>query len=80
MNKFPRQEWSQVRADQAMVSIDKLPSLQPETSLSEAFEDMQRAGIGQLPVITQGEVQGILSQDNVMSFLRTLQELGKART
>jgi len=79
MNKFPRQEWSQIRADQAMVPIDNLPSLAPETSLSEAFEDMQRAGIGQLPVITQGEVQGILSQDNVMSFLRTLQELGKAR-
>jgi Zn-dependent protease len=79
MNKFPRQEWSQIRAHQAMIPIDKLPSLAPETSLSEAFEDMQRAGIGQLPVITQGEVQGILSQDNVMSFLRTLQELGRAR-
>lgn len=79
MNKFPRLDWVQVSALQAMIPIDRLPPLQPETSLSEAFEEMERAGIGQLPVIAQGEVQGILSRDNVMSFLRTLQELGRAR-
>lgn len=80
MNKFPRQDWIHVSAVQAMIPIERLPSLQPETSLSEAFEEMERAGIGQLPVITQGEVQGILSRDNVMSFLQTLQEFARART
>jgi len=79
MNKFPRQEWAQVNAAKAMIPIEKLPPLQPETSLSQAFEEMERAGFGQLPVVAEGEVKGILSHDNVMYFLQTMQELARAR-
>jgi CBS domain-containing protein len=37
---------------------------------------MDRDGVNQLPVISDGQVVGMLSREDVITFLRTLQELG----
>jgi CBS domain-containing protein len=37
---------------------------------------MDRDGVNQLPVMTDNQVIGMLSREDVISFLRTLQELG----
>ena len=37
---------------------------------------MDRDGVNQLPVMTDGHVLGMLSREDVITFLRTLQELG----
>jgi signal-transduction protein with cAMP-binding, CBS, and nucleotidyltransferase domain len=37
---------------------------------------MDRDGVNQLPVMTDGQILGMLSRDDVIGFLRTLQELG----
>jgi CBS domain-containing protein len=37
---------------------------------------MDRDGVNQLPVISDGQVVGMLSREDVIIFLRTLQELG----
>jgi len=38
---------------------------------------MDRDGVNQLPVMTDGQVVGMLSREDVITFLRTLQELGE---
>jgi signal-transduction protein with cAMP-binding, CBS, and nucleotidyltransferase domain len=37
---------------------------------------MDRDGVNQLPVMADGQVLGMLSREDVITFLRTLQELG----
>jgi signal-transduction protein with cAMP-binding, CBS, and nucleotidyltransferase domain len=37
---------------------------------------MDRDGVNQLPVMADGQILGMLSRDDVISYLRTLQELG----
>jgi signal-transduction protein with cAMP-binding, CBS, and nucleotidyltransferase domain len=38
---------------------------------------MDRDGVNQLPVMTDVQILGILGQDDVISFLRTLSELSR---
>jgi CBS domain-containing protein len=37
---------------------------------------MDRDGVNQLPVMTNSRVVGMLNREDVITFLRTLQELG----
>jgi predicted transcriptional regulator len=37
---------------------------------------MDRDGVNQLPVMTDNRVIGMLSNEDVITFLRTMQELG----
>jgi signal-transduction protein with cAMP-binding, CBS, and nucleotidyltransferase domain len=37
---------------------------------------MDRDGVNQVPVMTDGQVLGMLSREDVITFLRTLQDLG----
>jgi signal-transduction protein with cAMP-binding, CBS, and nucleotidyltransferase domain len=40
------------------------------------MEEMDRDGVNQLPVMTDGQIVGMLTREDVISYLRTLQELG----
>jgi hypothetical protein len=55
-----------------MTPVMRLKRVRPDTRLWAADRD----GVNQLPVMTDGQILGMLSRDDVISFLRTLQELG----
>ena len=42
-------------------------------------EEMSLQGVDQLPVVSDGQVKGILSRESVVNFLRNLQELNRSR-
>jgi CBS domain-containing protein len=73
LNEIPRQDWAITTAVQAMTPVDKFHLLKSDTGLSEALEEINLVGINHLPVITDGQVQGILSRESVTNFLHTLQ-------
>jgi CBS domain-containing protein len=50
--------------------------VRPDTELWAALEEMDRDGVNQLPVMLNGQIQGMLSREDVVSYLRTLRELG----
>jgi len=76
IKEVPRSEWATTRADQAMLPLDQLKSIDPDAELWTAFEKLDRDGVNQLPVTRNHQVVGMLSRDDVISFLRTLQDLG----
>jgi CBS domain-containing protein len=41
-----------------------------------ALEQMSRDGVNQLPVMSDGRIVGMLSREDLLTFLRTLQEIG----
>ena len=75
LNQVARANWPATTAAQAMTPVEQFHVLKSDSELAQAFEEMNLEGINQLPVVTDGQVQGILSRESVVSFLQTLQEL-----
>ena len=71
----PRDEWPTTSAAQAMLPLDKLMRISPDKELWTALQQMDREGVNQLPVMTDNQVVGMLSREDVITFLRTVQEL-----
>ena len=46
-----------------------------DAELWAALQEMDRDGVNQLPVTRDNRVAGMLSREDVITFLRTLQEL-----
>jgi Zn-dependent protease len=68
--------WEKTTVRQTMIPIDNLRSVHPDDPLWSAFRLMDREGVNQLPVIRNGQVVGILTREDVITFLGTLKELG----
>jgi Zn-dependent protease/CBS domain-containing protein len=73
---IPRSDWPTVTAAQAMIPAEQMKRLRPDTELWAALEEMDRDGVNQLPVMVDGQIQGMLSREDVVSYLRTLHEIG----
>jgi Zn-dependent protease/CBS domain-containing protein len=76
IKEVPRSEWPTTTSAQAMIPIERTKRVQPDAELWTALEEMDRDGVNQLPVMGDGHIQGMLSREDVITFLRTLQELG----
>jgi Zn-dependent protease/CBS domain-containing protein len=75
IKEVPREKWPTTRAGQVMLPIEKMKRIRPDEELWTALEQMDRDGVNQLPVMTDGRMVGMLSREDVITFLRTLQEL-----
>jgi CBS domain-containing protein len=76
IKEVPRSEWAVTSAAQVMLPWEELKRVDPDSGLWAALQEMDRDGVNQLPVTRDHKVIGMLSRENVITFLRTLQELG----
>ena len=76
LKQVPRAEWQAATVERVMLPIEQSRRVGPDAGIVTALELMDRDGVNQLPVVADGRVVGMLSRDDVISFLRTLQELG----
>ena len=76
VKELPREEWPTTSVAQVMIPLAQVKRTQPEAELWVAMEEMNRDGVNQLPVMTDGQILGMLSREDVISYLRRLQELG----
>ncbi len=72
LQTVPKEEWPFTTVAAVMIPTEKMKQLSPQTGIWDAMEAMDRNGVNQMPVIVDGEVQGILSREDVISFLRKL--------
>jgi signal-transduction protein with cAMP-binding, CBS, and nucleotidyltransferase domain len=59
-----------------MLPLEQLKCTDPDTELWSALQEMDRNGVNQMPVIRDRHVIGMLSREDAITFLRTLQEFG----
>ena len=76
IKEVPRLEWATTSAAQVMLPLEQLHHIAPDGELWDALQKMDRDGVNQLPVIQNDQVVGMLSREDVITFLRTLRELG----
>ncbi len=72
----PRDRWPTSTVADAMTPIARVKRIKPTTGLWEAMTEMGHDGVNQLPVTEDGRILGMLTRADVISYLRTLQELG----
>lgn len=76
VKKVPRASWANTTTAQVMLVLDQIKRIGPTTELWVALQQMDRDGVNQLPVMTGSEVLGMLSREDVVTYLRTVQEVG----
>jgi Zn-dependent protease/CBS domain-containing protein len=80
LREIPREQWSTTRVDQAMIPSAQMRQASPDMGLWECFSTMTREGVNQLPVMApDGKLVGMLSREDVISFLHTLQEISPSK-
>ena len=77
VKEVPRSEWATTTAAEVMLPLEQSKRIDPDTELSAALQEMDRDGVNQLPVTRDRDVIGMLSREDVITYLRTLEELRK---
>lgn len=70
-----RDLWPQTSVQSAMRPLEKLHTVSPETPALQALRIMGQEDINQLPVVSDGHIEGIFSRTHVVRFLQTHDEL-----
>jgi Zn-dependent protease/predicted transcriptional regulator len=71
----PRARWPYTTVDEVMQPLDRLHTVKPDTSVTEALETMGREDVNQLPVIKDGRIAGIISRAHILRTLQTRAEM-----
>lgn len=77
LKNIPQEEWAQVTVEQVMIPLSQLKWISPQATLWEALKEMDQDGVNQLPVIENGELVGVLSREDLVTFLSKVHELAK---
>jgi Zn-dependent protease/predicted transcriptional regulator len=75
VKKVSREEWSRTSLQSIMRPFGDVRAVSPDTPALEALEMMTREDINQLPVISDGRLEGVFSRANVLRFLQLHAEL-----
>jgi Zn-dependent protease/CBS domain-containing protein len=73
LKEVPRADWPTTTVAQAMIPIAQVKWVRPDMDLEAALEKMDRDGVNQLPVMANGQMVGMLTREDLISFLRRLQ-------
>jgi Zn-dependent protease/predicted transcriptional regulator len=75
ISRVERRMWPLTTVEQAMRPLAQLRVVSPDTPVVEALETMARENINQLPVASNGHLEGVLSRAHLLEILRTRSEL-----
>jgi CBS domain-containing protein len=72
LQAVPKEKWATTTVDQVMIPNSQMKQIGPSTEIWEAIEEMDRDGVNQLPVMLDGQIQGILTREDVISYIRRM--------
>jgi CBS domain-containing protein len=72
LQAVPKEKWPTTCVDQVMIPTGQVKQISPDTQIWEAIEEMDRDGVNQLPVMLDGRIQGILTREDVISYIRNM--------
>jgi Zn-dependent protease/CBS domain-containing protein len=72
----PRERWPDLTVQDVMVPRSSFIVVQPEMEMLDALRVMDDANVAQVPVLSNGDVVGILTREEVMHYIRMRAEIG----
>ena len=75
ISRVERRMWPLTTVEQAMRPLAQLRVVSPDAPVVQALETMARENVNQLPVASNGHLEGILSRAHLLEILRTRAQL-----
>jgi CBS domain-containing protein len=75
VKEIDRAKWPFLTMHDIMRPLEDLRAIAPDAPLTSALESMSRYDLNQLPVISNGHLDGVLSRAQILSYLQTHAEL-----
>ena len=72
LKQIPTSEWPRHTIKDVMMPLEQAHTIGPDDDLWKALSAMDSEGVNQLPVIERNEVIGMISRENLVSFLQRL--------
>jgi Zn-dependent protease/predicted transcriptional regulator len=72
----PRDEWANTSIQAVMLPIDRVHSAAPDDPVLTVLERMQTADINQMPVVSDGNIVGMIGRDSILGLLQTRLQAG----
>src|ERR1700693_1592751 len=72
----PRDEWANTSLQAAMLPIDRIHAASPEEPVLAVLERLQNEDINQMPVISEGQIVGMIARDAILRMLQTRLQVG----
>ncbi len=76
VRNVPREEWGVTSIQAAMLPLDKLHAASPDEPALGVLERMQSEDINQMPVISDGQIVGMIGRDTILRALQTRLQVG----
>jgi Zn-dependent protease/CBS domain-containing protein len=70
-----REQWHTLTADEAMRPLRSVQLVEPGTPLADALTTMVREDVNQLPVVTAGRLEGVVTRSRILQLLQSRSEL-----
>jgi len=71
-----RKNWDTAAVGNIMTPLERLKVVPPEEEVLSVIEQMEEYGIGQMPVVSEGRIIGLIARDDVLRLLYTRSRLG----
>lgn len=75
VKEVPRDRWPQTSVQAVMRPLAKVRTVSPETPALQALQIMGRDDINQIPVVSDGHLEGLFSRSHVVRFLQANAQL-----
>jgi Zn-dependent protease len=75
IKKIPRPEWETTSLQAVMVPEESLKKAAPETPVHQVLQMMIEGNIGQVPVVKDGKVMGVVGRDRLLGLVENRLEL-----
>jgi len=75
LRRIERERWSMVPVSAVMRPFAHLRTVTPDTPVIDALQAMGREDLNQLPVVSNGRMEGMLSRSQILQALQVRAEL-----
>ncbi len=72
---IPRELWDRITVREAMCPMEKLHIITPDTQVLDALKLMAGNDVNQVPVVANGNLQGVVSRSQLMRLMQARSEL-----
>lgn len=69
IRQVPRVDWPFTHVEDVLLPLEQLRTVDPLTPLWKALEEMTSEGVNQLPVLDDGELRGMITREDVITFI-----------
>lgn len=66
----PRDAWAHTSVRQAMIPLERLRWVSPDAEVREVLALMDEGGVGQVPVVRDGQLLGLIGRDHLLRVIR----------